>query len=101
MQLELKELQSRDRHDVRLRHARSGGGDDHVGPDRGHERWDRRAVRDPARALSAAGVSAFVAGFIGTSNLISMRVDRREGGLLVMDLGEGQRILANDPGDRA
>jgi spermidine/putrescine transport system ATP-binding protein len=44
--------------------------------------------------------SAFVAGFIGTSNLIELRVDRREGGLLTMDLGEGQRILAVAPDDR-
>ena len=41
--------------------------------------------------------SAFVAGFIGTSNLIELRVDRRDGGLLAMDLGEGQRILAVAP----
>jgi len=40
--------------------------------------------------------SAFVAGFIGTSNLIELRVDRRDGGLLTMDLGDGQRILAID-----
>ena len=40
--------------------------------------------------------SAFVAGFIGTSNLIELRVDRREGSLLTMDLGDGQRILAID-----
>ncbi|HEY7761463.1 MAG TPA: ABC transporter ATP-binding protein [Actinomycetota bacterium] len=49
--------------------------------------------------------SAFVAGFIGTSNLIELRVDRRDGGLLTMDLGEGQRILAvaseEDVADRA
>jgi spermidine/putrescine transport system ATP-binding protein len=48
--------------------------------------------------------SAFVAGFIGTSNLIGMRVDRRENGHLVMDLGEGERILAPEPdagGERA
>jgi len=44
--------------------------------------------------------SAFVAGFIGTSNLIELRVDRRDGGLLTMDLGEGQRILAVVPDDR-
>ena len=50
------------------------------------------------RELYQRPASSFVAGFIGTSNLISMRVDRREGGLLIMDLGEGQRILANDPG---
>jgi spermidine/putrescine transport system ATP-binding protein len=41
--------------------------------------------------------SAFVAGFIGTSNLIDLRVDRRDGDLLMMDLGEGQRILAIAP----
>ncbi|MGH2596723.1 MAG: ABC transporter ATP-binding protein [Actinomycetota bacterium] len=51
------------------------------------------------RELYQRPASSFVAGFIGTSNLISMRVDRREGGLLVMDLGEGQLILANDPGE--
>jgi spermidine/putrescine transport system ATP-binding protein len=41
--------------------------------------------------------SAFVAGFIGTSNLIELRVDGRDGDLLTMDLGEGQRILAVAP----
>ena len=49
------------------------------------------------RELYQRPASAFVAGFIGTSNLVTMRVDRREAGLLVMDLGEGQRILAVDP----
>jgi spermidine/putrescine transport system ATP-binding protein len=44
--------------------------------------------------------SAFVAGFIGTSNLLELRVDRREGGLLTMELGDGQRILAVAPADR-
>ncbi len=38
--------------------------------------------------------SAFVAGFIGTSNLIELRADRRDGSLLEMELGGGQRILA-------
>jgi spermidine/putrescine transport system ATP-binding protein len=41
--------------------------------------------------------SAFVAGFIGTSNLIQLRIDARDGDLLTMDLGEGQRILAVAP----
>jgi spermidine/putrescine transport system ATP-binding protein len=41
--------------------------------------------------------SAFVAGFIGTSNLIELRIDRRDGDLFTMDLGEGQRILAVAP----
>ena len=51
------------------------------------------------RELYQRPASAFVAGFIGVSNLITLRVDRREDGLLVMDLGEGKRILAVDPGD--
>ncbi len=50
------------------------------------------------RELYQRPASAFVAGFIGVSNLITMRVDRREGGLLVMDLGDGQRIMAVDGG---
>jgi spermidine/putrescine transport system ATP-binding protein len=45
--------------------------------------------------------SAFVAGFIGVSNLLTLRVDRREGELVVMDLGGGQRILAVDGTDAA
>ena len=49
------------------------------------------------RELYQRPASAFVAGFIGTSNLIELRVDRREDGLLVMDLGEGERILATRP----
>ena len=50
------------------------------------------------RELYQRPATSFVAGFIGTSNLITLRVDRREDGLLVMDLGEGERILAPDPG---
>jgi spermidine/putrescine transport system ATP-binding protein len=53
------------------------------------------------RELYQRPASAFVAGFIGTSNLVTMRVDRHEDGLLVMDLGEGERILAVDPGGAA
>jgi len=50
------------------------------------------------RELYQRPTSAFVAGFIGTSNLLTLRVDRRESGHLVMDLGGGQRILAPDHG---
>jgi spermidine/putrescine transport system ATP-binding protein len=50
------------------------------------------------RELYQRPASAFVAGFIGVSNLITMRVDRRAGGLMIMDIGNGQRILAADPG---
>src|SRR6185436_1807609 len=50
------------------------------------------------RELYQRPATTFVAGFIGVSNLIRMRVDRRESGLLIMDLADGQRILAVDPG---
>jgi spermidine/putrescine transport system ATP-binding protein len=50
------------------------------------------------RDLYQRPASAFVAGFIGTSNLITLRFDRREGGMVIMELGEGERILAPDPG---
>jgi spermidine/putrescine transport system ATP-binding protein len=46
------------------------------------------------RELYQHPASPFVAGFIGVSNLLSFRVDRREGDTLVMDLGDGQRISA-------
>ena len=46
------------------------------------------------RELYQRPATPFVAGFIGTSNLLELRIDRREGGLLVMDLGQGQRISA-------
>ena len=51
------------------------------------------------RELYQRPATPFVAGFIGTSNLLELRIDRREQGLLVMDLGEGQRILATEQQD--
>jgi spermidine/putrescine transport system ATP-binding protein len=67
---------------------------------------DRIAVMDGGlveqlatpRELYRRPATAFVAGFIGVSNLITMRIDRRDGDLLAMELGDGQRILAVDPG---
>jgi spermidine/putrescine transport system ATP-binding protein len=50
------------------------------------------------RELYQRPASAFVAGFIGTSNLIELRIDRHEDGLIAMGLGEDQRILAIDDG---
>src|SRR4026207_1049950 len=49
------------------------------------------------RELYQRPASAFGAGFIGTSNLIDLGVDRRDDGLLVMDVGEGERIMAVQP----
>ena len=46
------------------------------------------------RELYQRPATAFVAGFIGTSNLIDLRIDRRDDAVLAMELGEGQRILA-------
>ncbi len=51
------------------------------------------------RELYQRPATAFVAGFIGTSNLIQLRVDRSDDAVLAMELGDGQRILAVDPGD--
>ena len=48
------------------------------------------------RELYERPATPFVAGFIGVSNLIAVRVDRREGAAVVMDLGGGERIVAND-----
>jgi spermidine/putrescine transport system ATP-binding protein len=48
------------------------------------------------RELYERPATPFVAGFIGVSNLIAVRIDRREGGVVVMDLGGGERIVAND-----
>jgi spermidine/putrescine transport system ATP-binding protein len=50
-------------------------------------------VADP-HELYEHPATAFVAGFIGTSNLVSLRIDRTEADLAVMDLGDGQRIVA-------
>jgi spermidine/putrescine transport system ATP-binding protein len=53
---------------------------------------------DTARAVYDRPATEFVADFIGTSNLLSLRVDRREGGSVTMDLGGGMSIVAPDPG---
>jgi spermidine/putrescine transport system ATP-binding protein len=55
---------------------------------------------DAPRALYEGPATPFVADFIGTSNLIELEISRREGDLAVMDLGEGMRLVARDPGDR-
>ena len=48
------------------------------------------------RELYERPATPFVAGFIGVSNLIHVRVDRREGSMAVMDLGDGERIVETD-----
>ncbi|MGB2851712.1 MAG: ABC transporter ATP-binding protein [Solirubrobacterales bacterium] len=51
------------------------------------------------RELYERPATSFVANFIGVSNGIKLIVDRRQGGLVVMDVGGGSRIVAPDPGD--
>jgi spermidine/putrescine transport system ATP-binding protein len=53
---------------------------------------------DTARAVYDRPATEFVADFIGTSNLLSLRVDRREAGAVAMDLGGGMTIVAPDTG---
>jgi spermidine/putrescine transport system ATP-binding protein len=57
-------------------------------------------LADP-RTLYEQPQTAFVADFIGTSNSISLEVSRREGELAVMELDQGMRVVALDPGGSA
>jgi spermidine/putrescine transport system ATP-binding protein len=52
-------------------------------------------IADP-QTLYERPATAFVAGFIGTSNLLDLRVDERSDGACAMRLADGQRILAPD-----
>jgi spermidine/putrescine transport system ATP-binding protein len=56
---------------------------------------------DTARAVYDRPATEFVADFIGTSNLLSLRVDRREAGIVTMDLGDGMSVVAPDSGGAA
>jgi spermidine/putrescine transport system ATP-binding protein len=52
---------------------------------------------DGPRALYERPATPFVADFIGVSNTLRLRVDRREGGLVAMELGDGMRLIAPEP----
>ena len=54
-------------------------------------------LADP-RTLYERPATAFVAGFIGVSNLLELKEPRTRAGLVAMDLDDGQRLLAPDPG---
>ena len=56
---------------------------------------------DTARAVYDRPATGFVADFIGTSNLLTLRVDRRAGGAVTMDLGEGHVDLRPRPRRRS
>ena len=58
---------------------------------------DVEQVADP-RSLYERPRSAFVAGFIGTSNLLTIAVDDRAGGVASANLGEGMRLTCRDEG---
>ncbi|BCY07608.1 ABC transporter ATP-binding protein [Actinoplanes sp. L3-i22] len=49
------------------------------------------------REIYEKPATRFVAGFIGTSNIVEGQVSRVENGLAVLDLGEGERIVAPVP----
>jgi spermidine/putrescine transport system ATP-binding protein len=50
-------------------------------------------LADP-RTLYECPATAFVAGFIGVSNLLELHCGRVDAGLAVMEVGDGQRLLA-------
>lgn len=50
------------------------------------------------RELYQRPSNAFVASFIGTSNVINIRADAVRDGLVIMDLGDGDRVCAPDSG---
>ncbi len=93
MQLELKEIQARTKTTfVYVTHDQ----------EEALTMSDRIAVMNGGLVEQIAGprelyehpASPFVAGFIGTSNLLALRVDGSTGGLVSMNLGEGERLLA-------
>ncbi|MGA7397439.1 MAG: ABC transporter ATP-binding protein [Solirubrobacterales bacterium] len=54
-------------------------------------------VAEP-RQLYEEPRTSFVAGFIGTSNLLTMPIDNRNGGVASASLGEGMRLTCTDNG---
>ena len=93
MQIELKAIQHRARDDVRVRHARPGGGACDVRPDRGHEpragRADRRAR---ARSTRSRRTPSWPTSW-ARSTRSSCGSTRSSGGFAVMRAGEGQRVV--------
>ena len=92
MQIELKRIQREVGITFDLRDPRPGRGADHVRPDRGHERaagsssWARR------EELYERPTTAFVAGFLGVSNLLDGEVAGRDGSLVTVRLPDGTAL---------
>ena len=61
---------ARRRHHLRLRHPRPGGGADDERPDRGLQRRRHRAGRHRRPTSTSDPATPFVAGFVGTTNLV-------------------------------
>ena len=97
MQVELKAHPARGRHHVRLRHPRPGGGADHERPDRGLQRAAGSSRSGTPAEVYERPATAFVAGFVGTSNLLRRRAAARSLG----DRGTVQRPPGEDPRRRA
>ena len=106
MQLELQAGPARGRHHVRLRHARPGRGADDERPHRGAEPGPDRADRRRRSRSTSGRETAFVAGFIGVSNLIERdghRITVRPEKITLLEDGEpdppGTHVGARaDPG---
>ena len=64
---------ARGRHHLRLRDPRPGGGADDERPDRGLQRRPHRAGRHARSSSTSSRPAPFVAGFVGTSNLLDGR----------------------------
>ena len=69
-----QEHPARDRHHVPLRHARPGGGADDVRPSRGHGAAARSSSSARRVTCTSDPETAFVADFLGVSNLMRARV---------------------------
>ena len=92
MQLELKRIQERRQHHLHPRHPRPGRGHDHGRPDRGDEPGPDRTDGPPAELYEQPN-TAFVAGFLGVSNLIPVSVD--DGGSVRLADGSTARVPAD------
>ena len=70
MQVELKRIQQRGRHHLRLRDARPGGGADDERPPGRLQRGPRSSRSAPRPRSTSTRRSEFIAGFVGVSNVL-------------------------------
>ena len=96
LQIELKQHPAGARDDVRLRHARPGGGAHDERPDRRLQPGPDRADRHARRRCTSIPATTFVAGFIGTSNILE-----RDGRTFTVRPGEDPAARPGERGRRA